>query len=220
MSSRPRADWVYRDDERSIEAGGVQATPAGTYTNRQVTLGTGPTQAQGRILYDSNDYFAMLTRRGVTAAGVASILRRESRAEGRKPMMLAVRGIIQVVTDAWALGDTLELGLRIGVFEQDGGTGTVLLDADYSMFTSTVIGDSTPSFWANQARNNCWERRIYAVFNDSITRPSWTIPVAWKGRKYLSGNECFALYLEMPVTSVTTVQHRCWLKTLVSDEAP
>lgn len=212
-----RADWVYRPFERSLESGGLLQSPPGTYDTVEVSQAAGIANAQSRILYDSKDYIAHLTTRGIVSAGVARMLPGEARSEGRKPCMRAVEGVIFVTPSDWALGNSIKLGLRLGVWEQAMDTGTFLIDADYSMWSTSAVPHSTPSLWANNTRNNAMERRYAFAFNNEVVTPTFTLKFRWRGRKFLEPNECFGVYQETE-TGSSGIRTEYWLRTLVEDE--
>lgn len=218
MAPKRRADWVYRHGGRP-EATSVNANDLlGTYDSSIVAHGTGVANAQGHILYDSQNYMRASVRE--TFGGVLSHVPRAARAEGRKPSILAVEGIVYWEPDTWALGQLMAIGMRVGVFEQDPGSGNILIDPEYSMWEDAqyVAGSSLSTVvdWANNGRGNAWERRVHYGFSDN--QAFTVLRVRWRGRRALLPNECFALFTELEGTSVNTrVQY--WLRTLVADEA-
>lgn len=219
--SSARADWVYRPYGQTLGTGGAGATDLlGTYGSFINVQTTGLANAQSHILYDSADYFGLLNRGGVgSGATVATVnvMGREARAEGRKACIRAVEGIVYIEPNTWSLGVLIAQGMRIGVFEQD-RSGVFSLDAAYSMWVENpVIPLDRTAHWANNPRNNAWERRIHYPFGDASTIPLYVAKVRWRGRKYLHANECFGLYTELESTSVT-VRQQFWLRSFVEDE--
>jgi len=223
MTRRKRrgADWVYRQGYNLIgtRGTGLGADLIGTYDPSVTTVSTGQANAQSRILYDANDYFADLTRGGVGSAGTLAsqaVATRAGRSEGRKPCMRAVEGYIYCEPSTWAIGNVMALGVRLGVFEQDIGSGVITIDSAYSMWAYTAtLQDPGPAHWANSSRMNCKEWRIWNAFSQNS--PLVVMRIRWRGRKFLNANECFALYLEAPTTSIN-VRTQYWLRTLVEDE--
>lgn len=213
---QPRADWVYRSNARADDAVGSDADVIGTYEMNIPPHAGGPGNAQGHILYDSVNYLAQFGAGGNIVGGVQRMIGRAARAEGRKPCILAVEGIIYWEPSIWALGNLMAIGTRFGVFEQDPGTGQVLLDPAYSMWMNEVGGSqSKPAQWANGTRGNAMERRTHVGYSD--TRPFHVERWRFRTRRFLAANECFAVYTELENTSVDT-RTQWWLRTLVADE--
>lgn len=215
---RAPRDWVYRSNAALLGVGTNANDQLGTYQELVMGHSTGVAQAQSHILYDSHDYMAELTRGGVGTGNTINaqgVLRREARAEGRKPCIHAVEGVIYVEPTVWAIGNLIALGARLGVFEQD-TSGVFLLDASYSMWTDQVLvlAEHVSKF-ANNRRNNAWERRWFMGWSD--TRPFMVVKIRWRGRRYLESNECFGLFTELQSTSVNT-RMQYWMRTLVSGD--
>lgn len=214
---RLRADWVYRSNAQSAEDQDEIADVLGTYEPLIFTHSTGVGNSLAHILYDSQQWGALQGGGGVALGGWTRAINRAARAEGRKATILAVEGIIYWEPSVWALGNLMAIGVRLGCFEQDPGTGNILLDAAYSMWTNEVGGSSSrPSGWANPGRGNTWERRYHVGFSETV--PFFVSRIAWRGRRVLQPNECFAVYTELENTSVNT-RTQMWLRTLVSDES-
>lgn len=213
-----RADWVYRSSGHIESTAGAGVDLLGTYDSNVLNHTSGTAASQGHILYDSQNYLRTPVRE--TFGGVLSHIPRAARAEGRKPTILAVEGIVYWEPSTWALGSLMAIGMRLGVFEQDPGSGNVLLDPEYSMWNDGpyAAGGSLSKVvdWANNGRNNTWERRIHYGFSDNSVFT--VVRVRWRGRRSLLANECFALYTELEGTSVDT-RTQYWLRTLVADEA-
>lgn len=209
-----KADWVFRDNV--YDESGAQTGALGSYMNLGTTLAPGVGNAFGRILYDSHNHI----KSGIsTLGGDFRPFGSQGRAEGGQATILATRGHISIRPSAWALGANLVVGFRIGVFEQDAGTGLILVDPTYSMFTSGANISLAASAWAN-SRQWVWERRFYTTFSDNAQ--VYNMNVRIKCRRRLKPNECWALFAEAnnqagtigSVTSTVTT----WLKSLVSDE--
>jgi len=214
---RRKADWVYRGNARiGTDPDGSDADLLGTYEPFIFSHTTGPGNSQGHVLYDSQNWLASVGAGGADIGTGLRTLNRSARAEGRKPTMLAVEGIVYWEPTTWALGNLMAIGMRIGVFEQDPGTGNLLLDTAYSMWRDETGGSlSTVGMWANNGRGNAWERRIHYGFSDNSV---FTVArIRWHGRRTLMPNECFALYTELEATSVNT-RTQAWIRTLVQDE--
>lgn len=213
-SRRPKADWVYRG--HLLNSSGGNSDALGTYEHQIVPHSTGIVAAQSHVLYDSRGYIAETGRAGFVSGGAQAILPRAARAEGSRPTILAVEGLIYVEPSTWALGNLIAMGFRIGVFEQDVITGSFAIDAEYSMWTNLNPIGPRPNQWANNQRGRAWEHRLHWGFKSD--GPVFTqVHVRWKGRRSLFHNECFGLYTELEGTSVGT---RCqyWLRSLVVDE--
>lgn len=216
--TKRRADWVYRPNARLVATYGViDADVVGSYTGYIPAHGTGPGNAQGHVLYDSQNYLKALV--GGPFAQPTSALPRAARAEGRNPTILAVEGIVYWEPSTWALGNLMAIGMRLGTFQQSPGTGSFLLDPGYSMWIDEPAGAgsdlSVPALWANNGRGNAWERRIHYGFSDN--QAFTVVRVRWRGRRTLKPDECFGLYTELEPTSVNT-RTQFWLRTLVADE--
>lgn len=212
---RRKADWVYRGNAlgNSVDPPLDNTDTLGTYTSAIVSIASGLANARGHILYDSQNRF--LTLMGPSLGGVATG-NRAARAEGQKPLMLAVEGGLYFEPSAWAVGNVVSYGIRLGVFEQDPNLGSLLLPADYSMWNT---GSSNgPDVYANNGRMNAREWRWAKGYTDAGTTSVARFHYfRWKGRRRLEPNECFALYCEVPSTSVTG-RFQFWFRTLVSDE--
>jgi len=205
---------VYRDDGGALSVAGstvFAADDLGTYTPNFSAL-TATDQA-GLILYDSKNYLRTMTHGGV--GGGFGAISGASRAAGKRAAIHMTTGILLVELSSWALSREMRLGLRIGVFEQDPGSGLISVEPGYSMFVNT--GDTAVNSWANAQRRNRWERRVYRGFSSSNEGGLITIPVMARGAVRLDDNECWALYLEVEDGS-QNMNITPWLRTLVSDE--
>lgn len=220
-SRGPAPDWVYRPNARTLATGSVNNDALGTYEPNFFTVVGGVGNAQSRILYDSKNYVAMVTRGGAGSAltlATVGVMGSSGRAEGKKACIRRVEGVILTEPTTWALGSVMAMGVRMGIFEQDVATGTFSLDASYSMwFNPAALADGPPASFANNRRNNAWEVRQWRYFGDASSNPNMVIRINWTGRKYLEGNECFGMYLELPAVS-TSLRTQCWVRSLVIDE--
>lgn len=206
--TRPRPDWVYRNDARAV-AGLGGSDDLGTYSVVVKALTSGVVNALGMVLYDS----ANRMQANVPAGAGQGYLSRAARAEGRKPHIRAVEGLVYLEPTAWALGNLIAYGSRILIAEQDIDTGVPVLDAEYSMWANGLV--TSASLWANQGRQNVQEKRLFYGFSDNqaftVARYSWT------GLRALEPHEALFLYMELETTSVN-VRFQPFLRTLVSDE--
>lgn len=206
---RPKGDWVYRGPAQRSD--GISDDLA-TYNN-SLTLAAGT--ADGVILYDSKQHLYQATRQGMASGGAPGYsMTTAARAEGTRPLMLRVTGQIVITPSTWALGNFVTMGYRIMAPEQDTGTGAVLLDNDYFMWSPS--GGTVPADHANSRRLNLWERRFWRAFNSSESA-RWVINVNAKLRVRLNPNDCLALYFENHPSAVSTTSW-FWLRTFVVDE--
>lgn len=220
-SSRVKADWVYRGiidvpGDSVDEAWWVEGDLS-SYSNGISTLTTGITNARAWVLYDSTNFLNVLVNQYNTPLGDQSVgvMGRAARAEGSGALILRTQGQILVRPSTWALGSVMLFGMRLGVFEQDPQTGSLLLDPQYTMMNASSSWSTAAAVWAN-TRDWVWERRFYSTFDSQ--RPSWFhIDVNWKGRRRLKPHQCWALYVEADTGSVNTTWRRS-LRSLVADE--
>lgn len=219
---RLRADWVYRFDSMSYDAEGdrVPESGLGTYSGSIIGHSVGIAEAQSHILYDSQNYIAHWAAGGdVNSLALAPIfISGAARAEGRRPTILAVEGVVFVIGSDWSLGSELSMGMRIGVFEQSVDTGNFVIDPSYSMWGNPVgAAENNVSIWANNGRNNAWERRPFLRYMPGNEKNYIQVFVRWRGRRRLEPSECFGLYTELEPGS-NACQCQYWLRTLVADE--
>jgi len=220
---RRKADWVYRSDAYfQAPASGMilRFDGLGTYDPNLKGISVGIESAVGLILYDSANALANVAHRGIDTTGVMPaslpLLGQEARAgEDQKVTILGVEGVVWHFTSDWALGAELEVGTRIGVFEQDAITANVSVDPGYTMFGGNAANG--PSVWANNGRNNAWERRLYLGFSPGTEKSYLVQTVKWRGRRVLEANECFAFYMERNTNSVNG-SYQTFLRTLVAVE--
>lgn len=208
-SSR-RFDWVYRSDIRAAAAQ-PGSDRLGTYDGQIKSFSSGQANASSVVLYDSS----MKMSGGTMAPGPGvGFYNRAGRAEGRKAQVKAVEGIVYLEPTMWALGNLIACGLRIAILEQDLVGGQGLVDAEYSMWTNGL--QTQPSTWANQGRQNMWERRIHYGF--AADAPAFVVArVRWTGLRRLEPHEALYMYIELESTSVN-VRSQWWLRSLVADE--
>lgn len=217
---RTRLDWVYRGHAYQISEPQVQADVLGTYIphNSLISLSAGPTLAQSHILVDSADWFVDIGRMGNTipasALGPVAI-GGEARPERRGALIRAVEGIIMIAPSAWALGNEVHVGVRLGVFEQD-VTGVFALDSGYSMMLdqTTANQNTNVGHWANMKRSNLREWRLSDCYVSGGGKCMWTMHIRWRGRIRLQPHECLGLYTEAASGSVET-RNRYFLRTLL-----
>lgn len=211
-SRRRKADWVYRPDLRASDDL-LDGDTWGSYEHTVKAQTSGVTNARSHILYDSVNRLASLT---LGAGNGNAFVPRAARAEGRKPTILAVEGIVYVEPSTWAIGNLIAMGLRIGIFDQDPIDGAMIVEPDYTLWIAGLpTAGNTAAIWANQGRRNLWERRVHHGFSDNQT--FIVVRVRWRGRRRLEPHEALVLYTELEPTSVN-VRTQSWLRTLVIDE--
>jgi len=224
---RRRRDWVYRArgktllDPDAVDLTALEDAQKASYDPVIVTYLGGTANASARILYDSHNHFVELAGE-FTGAGdpVATAFTRAGRAEGRNAVVYAVEGFVHVVPDTWAIGSRVELGWRLGVFDQEAQTGFVSVDGSYSMWNppTGVSPFNTPAMYANDTK---WVRegRLMKAFASTNTMTDFYVIPRWRSKRgrALKPTECFALYIELSSGSVA-VRTQAWLRTLVSDE--
>lgn len=210
----PKPDWVYRTD--AFDGAGVLADSHGSYVNRTTTVLAGPNEAVAKVLYDSHNYIQRLVQIG----GQQIVLSSSARAEGRSAFVHRVQGVV-FATPIWSGTDNARFGFRFGVFEQDENSGDLLLEAGYTMWSETNLGNialSTAMF----ANDRMWqrERRFFAIRESGVSPSVYAFPFNFPVRRRLNPDQCYAMYFEgdaTPVASVNIVL-RPFLRTLVSDE--
>lgn len=210
------ADWVYRD--HVYDDTGALIAAAGTYSNQPFTLTAGVANAQGKVLYDSHNYI----KQGVQlTAGAMIPFGSQGRAEAGRATILGYEGILAITPTTWAAGTNIRLGVRVGVFEQDAGTGFFLVDPAYTMFTSSPNLSLNASAWAN-SRTWVEERRVYRAFSTSNDQALQVLRFRRRCRRRLNPHECFGMFLEINNQAGTTggvnMEGTLWMRTLVSDE--
>jgi len=204
----PRADWVYRSREVNEDDGSYlldhESYGPSTFT---VTAGVGG--QVGAVLLDSSNYLHENT-------GISRRMPRASVPDRpRRPMTHLVSGTIDIQPTVWSLGQVMELGVRIGVWQQDAVSGDLITpSANYSMYAVTNYAQQ-PAIWANDRRNNLWERRFHWAFSTSNDMAVRLLPLVARARARLSEDECLGIYLEVPAGAVN-LRGQFWLRTLVS----
>lgn len=207
-SRRMRADWVYRPREYDEELG-TYLLDHESYGPSTFTVTSGVGGIVGAVLLDSTNYLHEQT--GISRRMPSSA--RPSRF--RRPTVHMVAGIIDIEPTTWALGTILQLGARIGVWQQDAVSGDLLTpSANYSMFAVTNYAQM-PAIWANDRRNNLWERRWHDNFSTSNDQAQRTLPIGARVKARLSEDEALGIFLEVPAGSVN-LRGQFWLRTLVS----
>ncbi|WP_165962521.1 hypothetical protein, partial [Arthrobacter terricola] len=201
-------DWVYRGSSVGLAAPLGIADSLGTYDFAVRTLSSGPVNAQGLWLYDSANREVNISR---TSAAAGGILDGASRPHVAGDQIVMVEGQLYMEPSTWAVGNVLALGVRIGEFEQDLLTGLPSVDADYSMWNPAVVAQTEAAF-ANDHRNNRWERRYWMGFDTNDALQVVTIRARINMR--LRGTAGLALWLEAASTSVN-LRYQTWFRTLV-----
>lgn len=210
---RPKGDWVYRG--HALAADGTP-DEIGSYAN-SISVGPGVANSNILSLYDSKQHLSLMTKFNMAGGGAGTptfSLPTAARAEGSRPLILRVQGVVQVTPSAWAIGNGIRLGYRIMAVEQDAGSGSALLDNDYSMWSN--LNATQPADHANARRLNLYEKRFMEVFNASESA-SWLMRFNVKLRVRLNPNEMLGLYIEHHTTSVTA-SHYAFMRTFVVDE--
>lgn len=210
---RKRADWVYRSD--LIASEDLTSTDGlGTYAPGSVAITAGWTGQLGLVLYDTVNFLGYVAHQDVAAHN--SMVRRASRAEGRKPTYLGCQGQLIVIPSQWAVGQFYRLAYRIIIAEQDLDYGTPLLNAGYSLW-SGVVTDYQPADFANMGRQNIYEHRMSHRYTDASSTPERVLNFNVKTRRRLEPHEGVFLLLETIQSSVT-IAVQPWLRSLVIDE--
>lgn len=209
--ARRSFDWVYRPD--IWDESGNQVDSRGTYSPIIKSLTVGPSNALGLILYDSEE--RLTAGAAWTANNAPRQLIRAARAEGRRPFIKMVTGQFYVEPSAWAAGNVVALGMRIGIFEQTSDTGAIGIQSTYNMWSQTAANPWQPANFANDRKSRLWETRVMKTFNAS-TANSWVIPIRASINRTLGPEECLAIYLEGESTSVN-MRLQSWLRTLIAD---
>lgn len=205
----PKGDWVYRGGEgRDSIADQMGLASYHPGLNKTINAAT----SQASILYDSRNYLTQTVSDTVgTRMGSAA------RAEGRKARVLRVQGTIATQATTWTLGNTVRLGMRIGIFEQDANAGGISVDPDYRLFQTNAFFGGNAAVFANDRRSNQWTYfpwLHFATGNETSLRLH-RINVAVRG--YLEANDCLAFYIENMVGGVN-INYWLALRTFVIDE--
>lgn len=205
---RKHRDWVYRPNSVASAAPLNSVDGLGTYEFAVRSLTTGQASAQVLWLVDAEDRDTMIARTSSAASGFLSAAAKPSTAR-RKTLM--VEGQMYFEPSTWALGNVLAVGMRIIVCEQDVLTGLGSLDADYTMWNPTTVGQQA-AFFANDRQLNLAERRMWWGFSDNgqVMQARFRLRVPWT----LQPHHGLGLYLESPTTSVN-LRYQTWLRTLV-----
>lgn len=205
---RMRGDWVFRGV--NYDTAGAVVDDFGSYQAVTKNVTGGPAGANICILYDSANY------QRVAQGGqfVSTYAARAHRAEGPHPLIKRVRGTIIFRPSTWALGSSVEIGLRFGVFEQVPDGGGIFLDPEYNMWTAVPSSDATPAVWANRRD---WVREVHWREDFLENRLSWTKFYNFAVNRRLLPHQCFAAYIETNTGSPTLVVQP-WLSSYVIDE--
>lgn len=213
-SPGPRPDWVYRSDLHD-EAGGL-VDPWGTYEQVGAGLVSGYENSIAQVLYDGHNY---LGSAAAMAGNVPVFQPRAARAEGGKPKILAVQGVIGAIPSVWALGSVFNLGIRFGVFEQDEVSGAPVFPAEYNMWGYTGAINQNVTKPATFANTRNWDRELrrFEAFNAGGGSIRFNYHFRFKVNRRLRPHECYAVYLETQGGS-STLSTVFFLRTLVADE--
>jgi len=207
---RPKADWVFRPNIAD-DAGNV-IDAVGSYTPElSKTIVQTFTGAIGLVLYDSQNRIKDVVAQGF----IPALFPRAARAEGHRARILRVVGLLAFTPSVWALGSSYFLGIRFGMFEQNSGTGQVVVPTNYHMWgNGSVAPDQTAARYAN---DGLWqvERRTIVRFNDNNS--TLNVPFAFRVNRSLRPDQCYAVYIETASGSVNVTCNPT-LRTLVSDE--
>lgn len=214
-------DWVYRGFEYDADTGAPYTTQVASFTGLDrnggaYTLAVGT--PAGLILYDSADYITQGVR--LISAGSASMMGRESRAEGRRPTIHAVEGTLYLQPTSWTAGTDFVVGARIVICDQNLTTGSLDLPANYTILGSAVFTniDAEPSVWANGWGNlkTAVLRQAFATENDMAR---FQMRLSWRGRRTLQPNTCLGIYIESggPAVGSTSIRFGARFRTLVTD---
>jgi len=189
---------------------GTTSDTLGTYGvgNRSQSTGTG--NATVLWLYDSHDHLQFMA--SSTATAQLARLPPAARAEGKRAVIRMTQGHFEIEPSAWALGNHLHWGWRLGVFEQDPFTGLASLNVLYNLWGRNP--PATADYWADVG-NWVREGRLYRAFNNEQTTPVFRVPVFWRGRRTLKPNEGWGIYIE---GEETNIRYDTWFRTFVSDE--
>jgi len=213
----PRKDWVYRGEGDDIGMG--IDTLQGSYSPIIRTLTAGLATSIVLILYDSMDRQGYIQSSGA-AGGNFPMLPASGRMEPRRPTVHRVEGEIYMEPTTWASGNLMAVGARLAWYEQDTLSGSLSLQAEYSMWTQGAAGtraQDQPAVFANQGFIREW--RWYKGFGDGSSQHFMNPHVFWqgsmKGRRSPSSKHCLAILVEAESTSVN-MRVQPWLRSLMS----
>jgi len=206
-SQRRKSDWVFRAD--IYDSAGAAVDSGGTFVPGAawpLTAGVG--NNQGHVLYDSANY-----RSYARTANFQATMPSWFRAEGRRPLISAVRGWIAWRPSTWAVGSIFQVAFRFGVYEQN-PAGLLTTDPNYTLWLASSAYSADAARWAN---DRAWvkEYRRFASFNEN--NAYFTIPVFFRCRKTLRPDQCFGVVAES-ISGSSGLQIQYALSTLVADE--
>jgi len=207
------ADWVYRGVSYDEEGTPVDLV-APTYSSSAIALNN---QTMVSWLYDSKNFSVGIV--GGTPGPVSAAQPSASRAEGRRVRILGT--FINVLCSAnagWIASANFNLGVRVGIFEQDPTDGDAILPAAFSMYAENGVQDQ-PAVWANSQRTNLWEARFRQVYTAGVnTGIIWVRKWVSFGPRgiTLGSNEGLGLYFENDGNVATSLTR--WCRSLVVDE--
>lgn len=218
IKKKMRGDWVYRGLEFDADTGAPLATQVASYTDLDrnggaYTLAVGT--PAGIVLYDSYDYLTQGTR--LIAGGIATMMGRESRPEGRRPTIHAVEVDTFWIPTTWTAGTDFSIIARLVICDQNMSTGGLDLPLLYTLHGGGSLPASASMFadgWGNL--HTAYLRQAFATEND-MSR--FRLKFRWKGRRTLAPNLCLGLYIESggPATGSTSLRFSPRCRTLVSD---
>lgn len=216
-----RPDWVYRGFEYDADTGAPLASQIASFTGLDRNSGFYTLSVGGPValsLYDSVDYMTQGTR--IITGGIAGMMGREARPEGRKPTVHAVEVDLFLQPTSWTAGTDFVIGARIIICDQNITTGATDLPANYTILgnaTASTI-DAEPSVWAN-GWGNLRERIIREAFATENDMARFRMRFRWKGRRTLQSHTMLALYVESGGAAVgsTSIRFGARCRSLISD---
>lgn len=208
---RKSRDWIYRGDafgnsEPQWDSG--DDSELASYTNNTSTLSAGYVQSRGLILLDSTIRGATIIN---TGSNVMAALNGAASPRQKSITVLAVQGVIKLTPSSWTLNDEINVGWRLGVFDQDPASGFVSVESQYTMWSAGGPFSNQAANWADRAFLK--EGRVMRSAGETSPRVI-TLPIFWRGRQSVRPGRCLAIYLEQPDNSIQ-VRIQPWMRTLV-----
>lgn len=203
-------DWVYRGNLHDV--GGLLIDDMGSYAANESILVAGIPTANVHQLYDSHNFTANTVAGQFDAPRVRVMA--PGRAEGRRAFIKHVQGMIILRPSTWAVGSSFRYGVRFGIFEQDAGSGGILIDPAYTMWVDPITNSTKTNVWANDRK---WqhERRLVQTFDDNDQL--WMLRFSFRVGRSLNPNESYAAFSESAAGSVNLFE-QFWFRTLLEDE--